>query len=331
MSLLLRRLSSHVSFSSLSSPGRFRSAFPDAIDGHRRFPFGAAAALSAGVAVYYYSSSPTVAQLDPKTDESIIKVALDPEKWLEFKLQETARVSHNTQLFRFSFDPTAKLGLDVASCILTRAPVGEESEGRRKYVIRPYTPISDPDSKGYFDLLIKVYPDGQMSQHFATLQPGDVVEVKGPIEKLRYNPNMKKNIGMIAGGTGITPMLQVIKAILKNADDNTQVSLIYANISPDDILLKGELDRLSTSYPNFKVFYTVDKPSKNWRGGTGYVSKDMVLKGLPSPGEETLILVCGPPGMMKHISGDKAKDRSQGELTGILKELGYSEEMVYKF
>ncbi|CAD5185994.1 unnamed protein product [Musa acuminata subsp. malaccensis] len=331
MSLLLRRLSSHVSFSSLSSPGRLSSAFPDAINGHRRFPFGAAAALSAGVAVYYYSSSPTVAQLDPKIDESIIKVALDPEKWLEFKLQETARVSHNTQLFRFSFDPTAKLGLDVASCILTRAPVGEESEGRRKYVIRPYTPISDPDSKGYFDLLIKVYPDGQMSQHFATLQPGDVVEVKGPIEKLRYSPNMKKNIGMIAGGTGITPMLQVIKAILKNPDDNTQVSLIYANISPDDILLKGELDRLSTSYPNFKVFYTVDKPSKTWRGGTGYVSKDMVLKGLPSPGEETLILVCGPPGMMKHISGDKAKDRSQGELTGILKELGYSEEMVYKF
>ncbi|THU52977.1 hypothetical protein C4D60_Mb10t09600 [Musa balbisiana] len=337
MSLLLRRLSSHVSFSSLSAPG-LRSAFPDAINGHRRFPFGAAAALSAGVAVYYYSSSPTVAQLDPKTDESIIKVALDPEKWLEFKLQETARVSHNTQLFRFSFDPTAKLGLDVASCILTRAPVGEESEGRRKYVIRPYTPISDPDSKGYFDLLIKVYPDGQMSQHFATLKPGDVVEVKGPIEKLRYSPNMKKNIGMIAGGTGITPMLQVIKAILKNPDDNTQVSLIYANISPDDILLKGELtdslqathergtDRLSTSYQ-----ILVDKPSKNWRGGTGYVSKDMVLKGLPSPGEETLILVCGPPGMMKHISGDKAKDRSQGELTGILKELGYSEEMVYKF
>lgn len=103
----------------------------------------------------------------------------------------------------------------------------------------------------------------------------------------------------------------------------TQLSLIYANVSPDDILLKGELDRLSSSYPNFKVaflrmsynrtdeycvpspwilmanygfikfqvFYTVDKPSKSWRGGTGYVSKDMALKGLPSPGEDTLVLV----------------------------------------
>ncbi|CAK9150149.1 unnamed protein product [Ilex paraguariensis] len=56
----------------------------------------------------------------------------------------------------------------------------------------------------------------------------------------------------------------------------------------------------------------------------------MVVKGLPGPSDDTLILVCGPPGLMKHISGDKA-NRSQGELTGILKDLGYTEEMVYKF
>ncbi|XP_039123870.1 NADH-cytochrome b5 reductase-like protein [Dioscorea cayenensis subsp. rotundata] len=299
----------------------------------RRLPLGATAAISGGIALYCCISSPTIAQMEQQIEKGFPdeRVALDPEKWLEFKLQDTARVSHNTKLFRFSFDPAAKLGLDVASCLITRAPIGEESEGRRKYVIRPYTPISDPDSKGYFDLLIKIYPEGKMSQHLASLKPGDVLEVKGPIEKLRYAPNMKKKFGMIAGGTGITPMLQVIKSILKNPDDNTQVSLVYANVSPDDILLKAELDRLSSIYPNLKVYYTVDNPSKNWRGGTGFVSKDMIAKGLPGPAEDTLILVCGPPGMMKHISGDKAKDRSQGELSGLLKQLGYTEEMVYKF
>ncbi|KAJ6835588.1 putative NADH-cytochrome b5 reductase-like protein [Iris pallida] len=189
----------------------------------RRFPIGTAGAISGGAAFYYfYSSPPTVAQLDAQGEQTAGVVALDPDKWLEFKLQDTARVSHNTQLFRFSFDPATKLGLDVASCIITRAPIGEETEGRRKFVIRPYTPITDPESNGYFDLLIKVYPEGKMSQHFASLKPGDVLEVKGPIEKLRYTPNMKKKIGMVAGGTGITPMLQVIKAVLKNPDDYTQ-------------------------------------------------------------------------------------------------------------
>ncbi|GMN63942.1 hypothetical protein TIFTF001_033012 [Ficus carica] len=294
-------------------------------------PFGALAAISGGFSYLYFYSSPDLAHLDQINEESRPKVALNPDKWIEFKLQDAARVSHNTQLFRFSFDPTAKLGLDIASCILTRAPLGHDAEGKPKYVVRPYTPISDPDSKGYFDLLIKVYPEGKMSQHFASLKPGDVVEVKGPIEKLRYSPNMKKHIGMIAGGTGITPMLQVIEAILRNPDDNTQVSLLYANVSPDDILLKQKLDFLAASHPNLKVYYTVDNPTKNWKGGKGYISKDMALKGLPSPGEDTLILVCGPPGMMKHISGEKAKDWTQGEVQGILKELGYTEEMVYKF
>ncbi|KAJ4708303.1 NADH-cytochrome b5 reductase [Melia azedarach] len=317
-----------------ATPVAFNNAFggqPKSAFHKFRFPFGAIAAVSGGISYYYYFSSPNLVHLDHVNDVTGPKTALNPDNWIEFKLQDTARVSHNTHLFRFSFDPSAKLGLDVASCLLTRAPFGQDAEGKTKYVIRPYTPISDPEAKGYFDLLIKVYPEGKMSQHFASLKAGDVVEVKGPIEKLRYSPNMKKNIGMIAGGTGITPMLQVIEAILKNPDDNTQVSLLYANVSPDDILLKQKLDILATSHPNLKIFYTVDNPSKNWKGGTGYISKDIVTKGLPRPSDDTLILVCGPPGMMKHISGGKAKDYSQGELSGILKELGYTEQMVYKF
>ncbi|KAL6331085.1 hypothetical protein AAG906_009513 [Vitis piasezkii] len=326
MALFFKRLAK-------AAPVAFTNAFggqPKSGARNFRIPFGAIAAVSGGIS-YYCFSSENLVHLDQINENAGPKVALNPDKWLEFKLQDTASVSHNTQLFRFSFDPTAKLGLDIASCILTRAPIGQDDEGKIKYVIRPYTPISDPDSKGYFDLLIKVYPEGKMSQHFSHLKPGDIIEVKGPIEKLRYTPNMKKQIGMIAGGTGITPMLQIIEAILKNPDDKTQVSLIYANVSPDDILLKKKLDMLAATHPNLKIFYTVDNPSNNWRGGTGYVSKDMVVKGLPAPSDDSLILVCGPPGMMKHISGNKAKDYSQGELTGILKELGYTEDMVYKF
>ncbi|XP_047337758.1 NADH-cytochrome b5 reductase-like protein [Impatiens glandulifera] len=294
-------------------------------------PFGAIAAISAGASFFYYNSSQNLVHLDQINEETGVRTALNPDKWVEFKLQERAKVSHNTHLFRFSFDPSAKLGLDIASCLLTRAPVGQDAEGKTKYAVRPYTPISDPELNGYFDLLIKVYPEGKMSQHFNSLKLGDTVEVKGPIEKLRYSPNMKKHIGMIAGGSGITPMLQIAEAILKNPDDNTQVSLIYCNVSPDDILLKNKLDVLAAKHPNFKVYYTVDNPSKDWSGGKGFVSKEMVLKGLPGPSEDTLILVCGPPGMMNHISGNKAKDYSQGEVSGVLKELGYGEQMVYKF
>jgi NAD(P)H-flavin reductase len=50
-----------------------------------------------------------------------------------------------------------------------------------------------------------------------------------------------------------------------------------------------------------QVFYTVDKPSTDWRGGVGFVSKDMVLKGLPGPAEDSLILVILNESMIYHV------------------------------
>ena len=74
------------------------------------------------------------------------------------------------------------------------------------------------------------------------MKVGDSVEFKGPFKKFEYTANMKKYIGMVAGGSGITPMLQLIEKILSNPRDNTEVRLIFANRSPDDVLLKDRLD-----------------------------------------------------------------------------------------
>lgn len=59
--------------------------------------------------------------------------------------------------------------------------------------------------------------------------------------------------------------------------------------------------------------------------------QDMLKQHLPHPGPDSLVLVCGPPGMMGALSGDKLPDKSQGPLTGLLKELGFDESNVYKF
>lgn len=52
---------------------------------------------------------------------------------------------------------------------------------------------------------------------------------------------------------------------------------------------------------------------------------------LPKPSPDVKVFVCGPPGMMKAISGPKAPDYSQGEVDGVLKNLGYTKDNVYKF
>ncbi|OLY79584.1 NADH-cytochrome b5 reductase-like protein [Smittium mucronatum] len=294
-----------------------------------------AAAVTGGVLVggYMYSSqkkdSVEVSPVQKST--SAPPSALNPNEFVPFKLAEIQEVSHNTSIYRFSLKPDQVSGMTVASCLLTMKPAQNEGE---KPVVRPYTPTSPENAKGYMDLIIKRYPDGVMSNYVDSLKVGDDLLIKGPIVKYQYTPNMKKEIGMIAGGTGITPMLQVISKIAENPEDKTKVSLLFANVTEDDILLRNKLDQLQKDHPDqIKISYTLDKPPKNWSGESGFVTPEMAKKYMPDPslGDDTVVFVCGPPGMMAAVSGKKTGPTTQGELSGALKKLGFTESNVFKF
>jgi len=282
----------------------------------------------------------------PSCEEKVnsSNVAFSPTEFRKFKLRASEAVSHNAKLFRFDLPSDHhETGLVVASCLVAKAVI----DG--KTVVRPYTPVSlnrkftsllfrlvliFPDQKGYVDLLVKTYPSpgGLMSRHISDdLVPGDYLEMKGPFKKIDYTPNMKQKIGMIAGGTGITPMLQIIREALSNPLDTTEITLIYANVTEDDILLRDELDALQYLYPSFKVYYTLDQPPSTWKSGKGFVSAEMVSSFLPKPNDDCMVLVCGPKGMVSHVAGPKGPKNSQGEVGGLLKALGFKDDQVFKF
>ena len=110
---------------------------------------------------------------------------------------------------------------------------------------------------------------------------------------------------MIAGGTGITPMLQIIRAILKNLSDVTQISLIFANVNEEDILLREQLEQLAENEKSrFKLYLVLNNPPEGWTGGVGFVTQEMIREHCPKPAKDIKILMCGPPpmisGMKKH-------------------------------
>ncbi|KAL7748643.1 hypothetical protein RI367_006054 [Sorochytrium milnesiophthora] len=296
-------------------------------------------AAAAGAAAYYYmgnngQSATEVANKAASSIKDAVTMAspLDPQAFKPFALKEVLPISPNTAIYRFAFPHmNQRADMPTASFVLTSFT----PEGSDKPVVRPYTPTSDEAQLGHLDLVVKQYPTGAMSKHIASLKPGDTLDLKGPIVKYKYEPNMHKEIAMVAGGTGITPMLQVIHKIMKNPEDKTKVTLLFGNVSEDDILLKDEIDALSAKhFDRFRVVYTVDKakvPSK-WNGNVGFVTKDLLKKNLPgAKAENVKVFVCGPPPMVNSIAGSKAPDFSQGELKGLLKDLGYTSEQVFKF
>ncbi|KAK8138200.1 NADH-cytochrome b5 reductase 1 [Apiospora sp. TS-2023a] len=239
------------------------------------------------------------------------KKVLKPDAFQEFELKEKTIVSHNVAIYRFKL-PAANsiIGLPIGQHISIGAHIAQE-DGSSKEIVRSYTPISGDHQPGYVDFLIKSYPTGNISKYMASLAVGQTIRMRGPKGAFVYTPNMVRHFGMVAGGTGITPMLQVIRAIIRGrpTGDKTQVDLIYANVTEQDILLREDLDSLAKEDSGFRVHYVLDKPPQEWTGGVGFVTAEMLEKWLPKAAPDVKLLLCGPPPM---VSGLKKASQSLG-------------------
>ncbi|KAF7303105.1 NADH-cytochrome b5 reductase [Mycena kentingensis (nom. inval.)] len=254
---------------------------------------------------------------------------MNTDSFTPLTLTKVAPYNDNSSTFTFALPKGASSLLPVASALLVAAPIGADGAP----VMRPYTPIDTKDGTGELVLLVKRYETGVMSKHIHELKVGHNLQFKGPFPKLPYNENEFEKILLIGGGSGITPFYQILTHALASDTLKTKFTLLYGNITESDILLRAELDALAAQFPqNLKVVYLLDKPAQGWTGLTGFVTADLIKKHAASPavGSKTKICVCGPPGMVEALSGPK-DGMKQGALGGVLKELGYTEDQVFKF
>lgn len=286
------------------------------------------------------------------TAEAPFLATSNGETYIPLTLRETIRVSHDVRIFRFALAaPAQALGLPAGMHMSFKATI----DG--KDIVRSYTPItSDARDKGYVDVMVKVYfantnpkfPEGgKMSQHLEKMRPGETILVKGPTGRHEYTGNGRfrvkaagkngytdkppmKHIGMIAGGSGITPMLRVMRSILHDATDATTVHLLFANHSEDDVLLQAELEACARDDPaRFNVWFTVSAAAGDathqavaaapWKYSRGRIDDAMIGQHMPKPGPDTLIVLCGPNAFVN--AGCKPS----------LERLGFREEQILVF
>jgi cytochrome-b5 reductase len=229
-------------------------------------------------------------------DPHLAKGFLDAKEFRRLPLVEKHQLSANVYRFVFALpDSKGVIGLPIGQHVAIRAIVDGAT------VSRSYTPVSNNLDLGCLELVVKCYPDGLLSgRYLANLNVGDEVEFRGPKGAMRYSKGLCTKLGMVAGGTGITPMYQLIRAICEDERDMTEISLIYANRTEADILLRGELEAFARKYPkNFKLWYMLDSAPEIWAYGTGFVNREVLSQQLPAPSEDTKVLLCGPPGMVK--------------------------------
>ena len=256
----------------------------------------------------------------------------NPQKFHNFTVTKREQLSHDVVKVTL-VPPSAEFAQYLKPTSYFYATLPDQSHAR------PYSPVSTMFDKDRIEMVVRRYPEGKMSGFIFNLRVGDMMMLKGPLPKmLQYKPNMKKKIGLIGGGTGITPLLQILKAALNPPEvkDTTEFVMLYGNKTEDDILCKDILDQLVKDYcGRLTAKYVVEKPNnpQTWQARVGMITKSLIEDYMPKPSPDHLIAICGPPPMVNAISGLKdPKDFTiQGPLAGYLKELGYTSDMVFKF
>ncbi len=231
---------------------------------------------------------------------------LNPAVFRTFKILKIMKASHNTKLLRFEIPHGRSLGLPIGRHISIKAEVDGNN------VIRAYTPTSRPDQTGYFDLVIKNYDMGKLSPHLHSLTVGSSVSIRGPVGRFKYEKNSYKRIGLVAGGSGLTPCLQLMRCLLQGpdmVDDRTSLVLLFQNRTEDDILLREELDSLQESHRSRVqiIYYLSNAQSQEFSNHKsqhceqrGYINKDAVHAHL-HPNHCQLVCICGPAGFNSSV------------------------------
>ncbi|KAJ3291162.1 NADH-cytochrome b5 reductase [Rhizoclosmatium sp. JEL0117] len=303
------------------------------------------ATVTAGVLaanIYFYlSEEPNANRVMP----------LEFGRFNNFTLLEVIPVTHDTSLFRFRAahqipdsqnipieDRKSKSKVHLSTNEYVPAPNHIIIKDDTCQVGRSYTPITY--GRDYFDLLVKKYPNGSVSSMIHSLEPGkDFIIARGPVLSFPYTQNMTEKLVMIAGGTGITPMYQLIKQILRDPHDKTSINLVYGSKTESDILLGNELHVLQQKFPErLQVHHVIQNgatnvSSRGYGAIHGGIIDEKVLKecGVAKPEEEPVVLVCGPDGMVEWLAGEKKSENNQGPLLGVLKRAGYTPQQVFKF
>ncbi|KAG6809936.1 hypothetical protein H0H92_014018 [Tricholoma furcatifolium] len=236
---------------------------------------------------------------------------LHSTKWKTTVLQSVKDISKDSKIFRFSLDGEKRdLGLPIGQHVYVRLRRKAKGQTTADLVQRAYTPVSRRNDRGFIDLLVKIYyPNqefplgGRMTLGFDELAIGDSVELKGPLghfvwlgeglASVHGTERRVRQIGMICAGSGVTPILQVLRGILVDTINNdTNVWLLDINRDLDDILCKDELDQLAKDYGSrFSLRYSLTGKAVpgDWSHSVGRLDQKMLSAYLPHPSQDGII------------------------------------------
>ncbi len=174
-----------------------------------------------------------------------------------------------------------------------------------KPVKRSYSISSSPSRPHTLELTIKRVPGGLVSNWMADqISLGDEIHVRGPAGRFSCFNYPSRKMLCIAGGSGITPIMSMLRWIVDTTAD-VDVILLYSGRSPQDFIFRKELETISARHSGLRVLFTVTSNwagTESWTGLTGRCSSSMIELVAPDVLERHVFL-CGPKPFSESMKG----------------------------
>ncbi|MGE5422620.1 MAG: 2Fe-2S iron-sulfur cluster-binding protein [Ignavibacteriales bacterium] len=169
------------------------------------------------------------------------------------------------------------------------------------HTTRPYSISSSPRQRAYYDITVRKIPDGLVSNFLCGLKPGDIITSGSPEGKFVYNPVYHgKKLCMIAGGSGITPFMSMIREI-SQAGLEREITLIYGARSLEEMIFADELNELAAKNNNFTFVPLLENAPAAYQGKTGIINAEFLTEAAKI-NEISMFYLCGPQGMYEALN-----------------------------
>ena len=162
---------------------------------------------------------------------------------------------------------------------------------------RPYSISSPPNQTGHYDITVRRVEGGLVSNFLLDqVKRGDTLECTGPTGHFFYNPLFHDPaMVLIAGGSGITPFMSMIREIAECGLDRT-VHLVYGSRDLKDVIFHQALQDISRRFSNIRYTPVIEEPPVGYQGYRGLITGDLLKEVLGELSAKTYYL-CGPQGM----------------------------------
>lgn len=176
-----------------------------------------------------------------------------------------------------------------------------EIDGRRR--TRSYSISSSAKRRdGHLTITVKHMPHGLVSGHVNTaLRPGTVVTISEPDGELTVPDRPDTPVLLLSGGSGITPVMSILRTLLDAGHDGPVGFLHYAP-TPADVAFRTELERIDRDHPHVQVFLVpTDVANPDPDGLSGFL-EDSHLARLGFDHRDAIVRACGPLGLTDSVA-----------------------------